>query len=132
MEVSWLNIRSTGSVPIAQVALISKVHFPLNVQDEPPPHGPSTFTTGTWYTSFPAVDGDVELVGELVVGAGVTVVVVVGVVGAFVVVVVVVVDVVCVDVRLVTQMPYGMLFEVYFKMKPTRSTPWCISCLLYI
>lgn len=114
----------------AQVALISKVHFPLNVQNEPPPHGPSTFTTGTWYTSFPAVDGDVELVGELVVGAGVTVVVVVG---AFVVVVVVVVvDVVWVDVRLVTQMPYGMLFEVYFKMKPTRSSPWCISCLLYI
>lgn len=62
------------------------------------------------------------------VGAGVTVVVVVG---AFVVVVVVV-DVVWVDVRLVTQMPFGMLFEVYFKMKSTRSTPWCISCLLYI
>lgn len=85
-----MNIRSTGSVAGVQVPLISKVHFPLNVQDDPPPHGSCTFTTGTWYTSFPVVDCDVELVGEVVVvvGTGVAVVVVVG---AFVVVVVVVV-----------------------------------------
>lgn len=119
LEVSWSNIRSTGSVAGVQVSLIIKVHFPLNVQDDPPPHGSCTLTTGTWYTSFP-VDCDVEMAGELVVGFGV---VGVGVEGALVVLG---------EGRLVKHIPVGICWDVYFRMKSALSTPLCISYLFRI
>ena len=125
-EVSWLNKRSTGNVSGGQVWLISKVHLALNVHDDPPPQGSWTFTTGTWYTSFPVDDVVVEA-GAAVDGAAVVVVVVVdGVVVVVVVVDGVVVDVVPVEGRLVTQSPIGILLPEYLSVKSTLSTPWCI------